>query len=74
MKKILTGSEIQDSTRNLKIVPESVSYTDLEMREIPSGEIVFDGAAEDLSTDQLRWIYDSEDDFESIRQTGNNSN
>ena len=41
---------------------------------LKSGEIVFDGATEDLSIDQLRWIYDSEDDFESIRLTGNNSN
>jgi len=33
MKKILSDSEIQDSSRNLKIVPESVSYSDLEMRD-----------------------------------------
>ena len=34
-----------------------------------SGEIVFDGPSEDLSVEQLSWIYDSgsEDDFETIR-------
>ena len=33
MNKILAGSEIQDSSRKLKIVPESVSYSDAEMRD-----------------------------------------
>ena len=36
---------------------------------LKSGEIVFDGPSEDLSVEQLSWIYDSgsEDDFEAIR-------
>ena len=33
---------------------------------LKSGEIVFDGAAADLSNDQLRWIYDSEDNLGSM--------
>ena len=33
MNKIPAGSEIQDSSRRLKIVPESVSYSDAEMRD-----------------------------------------
>ena len=33
MNKILADSEIQDSSRKLKIVPESVSYSDAEMRD-----------------------------------------
>ena len=33
MNKILAASGIQDSSRKLKIVPESVSYSDAEMRD-----------------------------------------
>tara|TARA_B100000686_G_scaffold2634_1_gene2829 strand:- start:304 stop:438 length:135 start_codon:yes stop_codon:yes gene_type:complete len=33
MNKMHADSEIQDSNRKLKIVPESVSYTDAEMLE-----------------------------------------
>ena len=33
MNKILADSEIQDSSRKMKIVPESVSYSDAEMRD-----------------------------------------
>ena len=34
MNNILVDSEIQDSSRKMKIVPESVSYSDAEMRDI----------------------------------------
>ena len=33
MKKILADSEIQDSSRKLKILPESVSYSGAEIRD-----------------------------------------
>ena len=33
MNKIIADSEIQDSSRKMKIVPESVSYSDAEMRD-----------------------------------------
>ena len=33
MNKILVEPEIQDSNRKLKIIPESVSYSDAEIRE-----------------------------------------
>ncbi len=33
MNKILADSEIKDSSRKLKVVPESVSYSDAEMRD-----------------------------------------
>ena len=41
---------------------------------LKSGEIVFDGAAEDLSNDYLRWIYDSEDSLEPMLIPNNISN
>ena len=41
---------------------------------LKSGEIVFDGAAEDLSNDYLHWIYDSEDSLEPMLIPNNISN